>query len=130
MMNNELWEKFWEIAERADWRLMPVESKAFAVGAFVVAAVLILGRIRMWRRMRRIESQLRAMEKKIALMDARESGRLMRLMKEFNAKSRVKGDTRDASVELSSGGNVVGLTVSPPTAPAQGDSAKSAKLTG
>jgi hypothetical protein len=129
MIHDELWEKLWEIMERADWRLMTVEYKALAVGAFVVAAVLIWGRIRMWRRMRRIEAQLRKMERKITLMEARESGRLMRLMKEFNAKSRAKVEPRDTAVEVS-GGNVVGLTMSPPTSPAQGESAKSAKLTG
>jgi hypothetical protein len=129
MIHDELWEKLWEIMERADWRLMTVEYKALAVGAFVVAAVLIWGRIRMWRRMRRIEAQLRKMERKITLMEARESDRLMRLMKEFNAKSRAKVEPRDTAVEVS-GGNVVGLTMSPPTSPAQGESAKSAKLTG
>jgi hypothetical protein len=129
MIYDELWEKLWEIMERADWRLMTVEYKALAVGAFVVAAVLIWGRIRMWRRMRRIEAQLRKMERKITLMEARESGRLMRLMQEFNAKSRAKVEPRDTAVEVS-GGNVVGLTMSPPTSPAQGESAKSAKLTG
>jgi hypothetical protein len=129
MIYDELWEKLWEIMERADWRLMTVEYKALAVGAFVVAAVLIWGRIRMWRRMRRIEAQLRKMERKITLMEARESDRLMRLMKEFNAKSRAKVEPRDTAVEVS-GGNVVGLTMSPPTSPAQGESAKSAKLTG
>ena len=129
MIHDELSEKLWEIVERADWRLMTVEYKALAVGAFVVAAVLIWGRIRIWRRMRSIENQLRTMKKKITLMEVRESGRLMRMMKEFNAKSRVNGDRRDTAVEMS-GGNVVGLTMSPPTSPAQGESAKSAKLTG
>jgi len=129
MIHDELWEKLWEIVGRADWRLMTVEYKALAVGAFVIAAVLIWRRIRMWRRMRRIEAQLRKMERKITLMEARESDRLMRLMKEFNAKSRVKVEPRDTAVEVS-GGNVVGLTMSPPTSPAQGESAKSAKLTG
>ena len=129
MIHDELWEKLWEIVGRADWRLMTVEYKALAVGAFAIAAVLIWRRIRMWRRMRRIEAQLRKMERKITLMEARESDRLMRLMKEFNAKSRVKVEPRDTAVEVS-GGNVVGLTMSPPTSPAQGESAKSAKLTG
>ena len=129
MIYDELLEKLSQIVERADWRLMTVEYKALAVGAFVIAAVLIWRRIRMWRRMRRIEAQLRKMERKITLMEARESDRLMRLMKEFNAKSRVKVEPRDTAVEVS-GGNVVGLTMSPPTSPAQGESAKSAKLTG
>ncbi len=124
-----LYDKFWEIAERADWRLMTVEYKALAVGAFVVAAVLIWNRIRIWKRMRRIETRLRKMEKKINILETQESRRLMRLMTELNAKSRVKVVPRDAAVEMG-GGDVVGLTMSPPTSPAQGESAKSAKLPG
>jgi len=52
-------------------------------------------------------------------LEVQESGRLMRLVKELNAKSRVKVDRRDAAAEMS-GGNVVGLTTSPPTSPGQG----------
>jgi hypothetical protein len=117
-----VYDNLWQIIERADWRLMTDEYKALAVGASVVAVVLIWNRIQTWRRMRRIENQLRKMEKKISILEVQESGRLMRLMKEFNAKSRVK----DAAVE----GGVVGLTMSPPTSPVQGDGAKSAKLPG
>jgi transposase InsO family protein len=100
-----------------------------AIGAFVVAAMLIWNRIRLWRRIRRIENQLKKMEKKVSILEVQESRRLMRLMKELNAKSRVRVDPRDAAVEMS-GSDVVGLTTSPPTSPVQGDSAKSAKLPG
>ncbi len=124
-----IYDKLWEIAERADWRLMIAEYNALAIGAFVVAAVLIWSRIRLWRRIRRIENQLKKMEKKVSILEVQESGRLMRLMKELNAKSRVKINPRDAAAEMS-GGDVVGLTTSPPTSPVQGDSAKSAKLPG
>jgi hypothetical protein len=124
-----IYDKLWEIVERADWRLMIVEYKALAIGAFVVAAVLIWTRIRLWRRMRRIEHQLKKMEKKISILEVQESRRLMRLVKDLNAKSRMKVDPRDTAAELS-GGDVVGLTTSPPTSPVQGDSAKSAKLPG
>ena len=124
-----IYDKLWEIVERADWRLMIVEYQALAIGAFVVAAVLMWNRIRLLRRMRRIENQLKKMEKKISILEVQESGRLMRLVKELNAKSRVKVDRRDAAAEMS-GGHVVGLTTSPPTSPVQGDSAKSAKLPG
>lgn len=124
-----IYDKFWEIMERADWRLMVVEYKALAIGAFVVAAVLIWNRIRWSRRIRRIENELKKMEKKVSILQVKESGRLMRLVKELNTKSRVKIDRRDAAAEMS-GGNVVGLTTSPPTSPVQGDSAKSAKLPG
>jgi len=124
-----IYDKLWEIVERADWRLMIVEYKTLAIGAFVVAAVLMWNRIRLLRRIRRIENQLKKMEKKISILEVQESGRLMRLVKELNAKSRVKVDRRDAAAEMS-GGNVVGLTTSPPTSPGQGDSAQSAKLPG
>jgi transposase InsO family protein len=124
-----IYDKLWEIAERADWRLVIAEYKALAIGAFVVAAMLIWNRIRLWRRIRRIENQLKKMEKKVSILEAQESRRLMRLMKELNAKSRVRVDPRDAAVEMS-GSDVVGLTTSPPTSPVQGDSAKSAKLPG
>src|SRR5258707_15856220 len=119
-----IYDKLWEIVERADWRLMIVEYKTLAIGAFVVAAVLMWNRIRLWRRMRRIENQLKKMEKKISILEVQESGRLMRLMKELNAKSRVRADLRDTAAEMR-GGDVVGLTTSPPTSPAQEDSAKS-----
>src|SRR5262245_46416987 len=125
----DIYEKLWEIAERADWRLMTTEYKALAIGAFVVAAVLIWNRIRLSRRIRRIENQLKKMEKKISILEVQESRRLMRLVKELNAKSRVRAGSRDAAAEMS-GCNVVGLTTSPPTSPAQGDGAKSAKLPG
>jgi hypothetical protein len=124
-----IYDQLLEIAGRVDWRLMIAEYKAWAIGAFVVAAVLIWNRIRLSRRIRRIENQLKKMEKKISILEVQESGRLMRVVKELSAKSRVRVGSRDAAVEMS-GGNVVGLTTSPPTSPAQGESAKSAKLPG
>jgi hypothetical protein len=124
-----IYDKLWEILERADWRLLIVEYKALAIGAFVVAAVLMWNRIRLLRRLRRIENQLKKMEKKINILEVQESRRLMRLVKDLNAKSRVRVDRRDTAAEMN-GGDVVGLTTSPPTSPVQGDSAKSAKLPG
>jgi cell division protein FtsL len=124
-----IYDKLWEIVERADWRLMSVEYKALTIGAFVVAAVLIWSRIRLRRRMRRIEHQLKKMEKKISILEVQESRRLMGVVKELSAKSRMKVDPRDTAADMS-GGNVVGLTASPPTSPVQGDSAKTAKLPG
>ncbi len=124
-----IYDKLWEIVERADWRLMIVEYQALAIGAFVVAAVLMWNRIRLLRRMRRIENQLKKMEKKISILEVQESRRLMRFVKELNAKSRVRVDRRDTAAEMN-GGDVIGLTTSPPTSPVQGDSAKSAKLPG
>jgi hypothetical protein len=124
-----IYDKLWEIMERADWRLLIVEYKALAIGAFVVAAVLMWNRIRLLRRLRRIENQLKKMEKKINILEVQESRRLMRLVKELSAKSRMKVDPRDTTAEMN-GGDVIGLTTSPPTSPVQGDSAKSAKLPG
>jgi hypothetical protein len=89
-----------------------VEYKALVVGAFVVAVVLIWNRIRFSGRMRRIETQLRKMEKKINILEVQESGRLMRLMKELNGKSRVKFGHIGTATEVG-GGNVVGLAMSP-----------------
>ncbi|SRR6266550_4770953 len=125
----EMYDRLWEIMERADWRLMTAEYKALAVGALVVAVVLIWNRIRFWRRMRRIETRLGNVEKKVNILEMQESGRLMRLMMELNSKSRGRVDPSDMAVETN-GGDVVGLTMSPPTSPAQGESAKSAKLPG
>jgi hypothetical protein len=124
-----IYDKLWEIMERADWRLLIVEYKALAIGAFLVAAVLMWNRIRLLRRLRRIENQLKKMEKKINILEVQESRRLMRLVKELSAKSRMKVDPRDTTAEMN-GGDVIGLTTSPPTSPVQGDSAKSAKLPG
>jgi hypothetical protein len=124
-----IYDKLWEILERADWRLLIVEYKALAIGAFVVAAVLMWNRIRLLRRLRRIENQLKKMEKKINILEVQESRRLMRLVKDLSAKSRMKVDPRDTTAEMN-GGDVIGLTTSPPTSPVQGDSAKSAKLPG
>ena len=108
-----IYDKLWEIVERADWRLMIAEYKALAIGVFMVAAVLIWNRVRLSRRIRRIENQLKKMEKKISILEVQESGRLMRLVKELSAKSRLRVGPRDAAAELS-GGNVVGLMPSPP----------------
>jgi TolA-binding protein len=101
-----------QIAVGADWRLMTIEYKALAVGAFVVVAVTMRNRIRFWRRMHRIENQLRKMEKKINILEVQESGRLMRLMKELNGKSRVKVDSHDTAAEADGGD--IGLTRYPP----------------
>jgi hypothetical protein len=124
-----IYDKLWEILERADWRLLIVEYKALAIAAFVVAAVLMWNRIRLLRRLRRIENQLKKMEKKISILEVQESRRLMRLVKELSAKSRMRINPRDTAAEMN-GGDVIGLTTSPPTSPVQGDSAKSAKLPG
>jgi hypothetical protein len=98
------YDELWEAAVRFDWRVATVEHKALAVGASIVAAALIWGRVRTWKRMRRIEIELRKMEKKIYILEIQESGRLTRLVRELNAKSRVKVDARGAGVEVSDSG--------------------------
>jgi hypothetical protein len=108
-----LYDELSQIATRVDWRLMTFEYKALAVGAFVVAVVLIWNRIRFLGQMRRIETQLRKMEKKIYILEVQESGRLMRLMKELNGKSRMKIGHIGTATEVG-GGNVVALAMSPP----------------
>jgi hypothetical protein len=95
--------------------LITVEYKAFAISAGIVAAILIWDRIQIRKRTRWIESHLRKMEKKIYLLEIQESGRLMRLVRELNRKSRVKVDSPGAA-EMAFGD---GLTVAAPTTAAQ-----------
>src|SRR5262249_21326930 len=122
-------DKLLGIAERADWTLMIVENEALTIGAFLVAAVLIWNRSRFLKRMRRIETQLGKIEKKVNILEMQESRGLMRLVTDLKARSRVKIDPRDTAVEMG-GGDVAGLTMSPPTAPAKPESAKSAHVPG
>jgi TolA-binding protein len=82
-----LYDKLWEIAMRADWRMMSVESEALAAAGFLVAAVLIWNGIRMRKRIRRTETQLEKMQKEISLLQMQES---RRLMTELNVKSTQK----------------------------------------
>jgi hypothetical protein len=61
---------------RPDWRLMSVEYTASAAGALVVATVLIENGIRIRKRMRRIETSSRKMQKENGLLQMQESPRL------------------------------------------------------
>jgi len=92
-----LYDKLWDIAVRADWRLMSVEYKALAVGALAVAVVLIWNAIRIRKRMRRIETQLQKMQKEINLLQMKES---RRLMTDLNAKSTDKVESPDTGLEM------------------------------
>jgi hypothetical protein len=123
-----LYDELWETAMLNDWRLATVEHKALAVGAFIVGAVLIWDRIRAWKRTRRMEIGLKRMEKKIYILEIQESGRLTRLVRELNAKSRVKVDARDTAVEVSDSGDTASA-ISPLAAADQRESGKPAKLT-
>ena len=104
-----LYDKLWDIAVRADWRLMSVEYKALAVAASVVAAVLVWNGTRMRRRMRRIETQLQKMQKEISLLQMQES---RHLMTKLHAKSMEKIEPPDTALEM---GEVAELMRSPPT---------------
>jgi hypothetical protein len=123
MEEGMLYDKFLETAERADWRSMTDEYKVLAVAAFVVVAVLIWNRIRFGKWIRRIEIQIREMDKKINLLELQES---RRLIMELNAKSGVNFNPRDTALEMGDGD--VARTTSPPTAPAAPESTRSAKL--
>jgi type II secretory pathway component PulJ len=114
-----LYDKLWEFAQQVDWRLTTVLS--FAVGAVAIAAVLKKNSIAIWRRMRRIETQLGEMKRKINVLEMHES---RHLMMELNANSKVGTNPRNTGVEV----DVAGLTMSPPTTPAQHDSAGAARL--
>jgi hypothetical protein len=127
-----LYSKLSEIAVRADWPLMTVEYKALVVCAFVVAAVLIWDRIRTWKRTRMIETQLSKIETQLGKVQTKINTVLqiqVPLIRALNAKSGAKIDLRDTAVEMGEG-DVTELTMSPPTTPAQPESAKSAKLPG
>ena len=103
-----LYDKLSELFVHADWSFMTVEYRALAVCAFVLAAVLICDRIRIGRRVRRIDTQLKQMEKKINILEIQQS---RRLMTELTAKSK-----RDAVVEMDDS-DVPGLATSPPVSP-------------
>jgi hypothetical protein len=77
--------------------LIAVEYRAFAIGAVLVAAILIWDRLHTWKQARRIETQVRKLEKKVYILEMQESGRLMRLVKELNGKSRAKSVSRDTT---------------------------------
>lgn len=97
---------------------MTVEYEALALGAFLFAAVLIWNKIRMWKRMRAIEAQLKKMQKEINVLQMQKS---RRLMMELNANSKVEApkiDPSNAPIEIG-GGDVVRLMKPSPTTPAQ-----------
>lgn len=98
------YQELWEGAVRDDWQLLAVEHKALAVGAFIVVAIMIWDRIQTWKRARRVEIELRKIQKKIYILEMQESGRLARLVRELNTKSRVKiemGNSEDTATTIS-----------------------------
>jgi hypothetical protein len=127
-----LYDRLWEIAARADWRLATDEYKAFAISALVVAAVLIWNRIRLRKRIRMIETKLSRIEPQLSKVQNEINSVLqiqVSLITQLNTRSRVKIDPLDTAIEMS-GGYIAELTMAPPTTPSQPESAKSAKLPG
>jgi hypothetical protein len=84
-----------DIAASCGCHLMIVE--ALAVGAFIVVTFLIWDGTRIWQRARRIETQLRKMERRIDLLEIRES---RRFAMELNARSDVRADQRRIAEEI------------------------------
>jgi hypothetical protein len=116
-----LYDKLLEIGVPADWRLMTDEYKALAVGAFVVVAILIWNRIRIWKRMRTIETRLDRIETQHSKMQNEINTVLqiqVSLIAQLNQKSRMKLDPSNVAAEMG-GGDVAESTISPPTTPAQ-----------
>ncbi len=116
------YDELWEIVARPDWRLMAV---ALAVGAFVVAALLVRNISRIWKRIGTIETQLSKMQNEITTVLQLYAA----LISKRNANSKAEIDPRGTAVEMG-GGDATGQMMSHPTAPAQPESAKSAKLGG
>ena len=71
---------------------MTVESEAIAVGAFLFVAILTWNKIRIWNRMRALETRLEIIPKAVNALEMQES-RLQesrRMMVEANAHSKVE----------------------------------------
>lgn len=107
-----LYDQFHKIAMRADWRQITGEYAALAIGAFVVAAVLMRRGMRIWARMQALESQLGQMQKQIDALLQVQTALIMRL----NGKSQI--DPRGTPVEMGDS-EVIGPPMSPLTMPAQ-----------
>jgi hypothetical protein len=118
-----LYDQLTEIATHADWHQLTLGSAALAIGACLVAVGLISSRMRIKKRMQAIETQIGQIQNEIAALLQVQAA----LIAKVNAKSKGAIDPRDTPVEMVDG-EVIGLTVSPPTTPAQSESAKRAKL--
>jgi hypothetical protein len=114
-----LYDKLWELVVRTDWHSMTVEYNALAVGVFVAASILIWNGIRVRKRMRRIETKLERIQNEINLLQIQYS---RGLMAQLNAKYKGQIDPRNVAMEMG-GGDVTQLPTSPPTTPAQPESA-------
>jgi len=89
-----------------------------AVGAVLIAAVLIWSKIRIWKRMRAVDAQLAKMQNEIDILQMRESRRLMMELK-ANSKVEAPKIDPDNGPSETNGGDVMRLMKTPPTTPAQ-----------
>ena len=103
-----LYDKLMEFVVRADWRLMTPEYIALAIGGFVVVAVLIRTRIRIWKRIETIETRLSKMQSEIATILQVQAA----LITKLNANSKVEIAPRSTVVEMTAG-DIVGQLMSP-----------------
>ena len=120
-----IYDKLWEIAVRDGWRLITAEYIALATGAFVIATVLIRSRMRIWKRMQTIETQLSKMQDEISTVLRVQAALITKLNINFKADI----DPRGTTIETGSG-DVAEQTMAPPTSSPQPESAKSAKSPG
>jgi hypothetical protein len=118
-----LYDQLREIALDADWRQLTLGSAALAIGAVIVAAGLMSSKMRIKKRVQTIEAQLSQVQNEVAALLQVQAA----LITKLNVKSKGAIDRRDTPVEIADA-EVIGLTVSPPTTPAQSESAKAAKL--
>ena len=97
------YDKLWEFVVRADWRLITPEDEyiAFAIGALVVAAILIRSRKRTRKRIDTIETRLSKLQSEVAAILQVQSA----LITKQNPSSKVEADPSDMATE----------TVPPPT---------------
>lgn len=109
------YDKLFENAARY-WHSLTPEYQAWTVAALVIAAVLIRNRIRIKKRIRRIETQLQRMQDEIGVLQIQNS---RDFMTKLNAKSEVESGPYAVEVE---NGDVARRTISPPTMPGQSES--------
>ena len=112
-----LYDRLWEIAAGADWRLISDEYKALAVGGVVVVAVLIWRRTRIRKQMQTIETRFSRIESQLSKMKNELDAVLkiqVSLITRLNAQSKASPTT---AAEMGLGD--AELTVSPATVPAQ-----------
>ena len=102
------YDRLWELVERVDWRLITPEYIALAIGAFVIAMVLMRSRMRIWKRIETIEIRLSKVQSEIATILQVQAA----LITKLNANPKVEIDPPDTVVEMA-GGEIVGQPTPP-----------------